>query len=44
MFIEDPVIGGLTYHDKGVVKVPEAVGLGAQIPEDYLDKFEKVVL
>jgi len=44
MFIEDPVSGGLTYHDNGVVKVPEAVGLGAQITEDYLDKFEKVVL
>jgi o-succinylbenzoate synthase len=44
MFVEDPVSGGLTYHANGVVKVPETAGLGAQIAEDYLDKFEKVVL
>jgi L-Ala-D/L-Glu epimerase / N-acetyl-D-glutamate racemase len=44
MFVEDPVSGGMTYHDNGVVKVPETPGLGAWVEEDYLDKFEKVVL
>jgi o-succinylbenzoate synthase len=44
MFTEDPVSGGLTYHDNGVVKVTETPGLGATIEEDYLNKFEKVVL
>lgn len=44
MFTEDPVSGGLTYCENGVVKVPEIPGLGAWIEQDYLDKFEKVVL
>jgi o-succinylbenzoate synthase len=44
MFTEDPVSGGLTYHENGVVKVPEIPGLGAWIEENYLDKFEKIVL
>jgi len=44
MFTEDPVSGGLTYHENGVVKVPEVPGLGASIEESYLDKFEKMVL
>jgi L-alanine-DL-glutamate epimerase-like enolase superfamily enzyme len=44
MFTEDPVSGGLTYHENGVVKVTETPGLGAWIEESYLDKFEKVVL
>ena len=44
MFTEDPVSGGLTYHENGVVKVPEAPGLGGWIEESYLDKFEKVII
>jgi len=44
MFVEDPVSGGMTYHDNGVVKVPETPGLGAHIDEDYLDKFDKIIL
>ena len=44
MFTEDPVSGGISYHDNGVVKVPETPGLGAWIEENYLDKFEKIVL
>jgi L-alanine-DL-glutamate epimerase-like enolase superfamily enzyme len=44
MFTEDPVSDGLTYHENGVVKVPEIPGLGAWIEEDYLNKFEKVIL
>jgi len=34
----------MTYHDNGVVKVPETPGLGAHIDEDYLDKFDKIIL
>jgi o-succinylbenzoate synthase len=44
MFTEDPVSGGLTYHENGVVKVTETPGLGATIEEDYLNRFEKIVL
>jgi L-alanine-DL-glutamate epimerase-like enolase superfamily enzyme len=44
MFTEDPVSGGITYHDNGVVNVPETSGLGAWLEETYLDKFEKIVL
>jgi o-succinylbenzoate synthase len=44
MFTEDPVSGGLTYHENGIVKVPETPGLGAWIEEDYLNRFEKIVL
>lgn len=44
MFIEDPVSGGLTYHENGVVKVPEANGLGATINEERLNKYEKIII
>lgn len=42
MFTEDPVSGGIKYDDKGVVTVPETVGLGAWIDEAYLKKLNKV--
>jgi o-succinylbenzoate synthase len=44
MFTEDPVSGGMTYHENGVVKVPDTPGLGASIDEAYLDKFEKIIV
>ncbi|MBM3417188.1 MAG: dipeptide epimerase [Bacteroidetes bacterium] len=44
MFSEDPVTGGMVYEKNGVVKVPETVGLGAMIGEDWLRKMEKVVI
>jgi L-alanine-DL-glutamate epimerase-like enolase superfamily enzyme len=44
MFTEDPVSGGLTYQQDGVVTVPEAPGLGAWIEKDYLRKLEKLIL
>ncbi len=44
MFVEDPVSGGITYGQTGVVTVPEGIGLGAWIDEKYLKKLEKVVL
>jgi L-Ala-D/L-Glu epimerase / N-acetyl-D-glutamate racemase len=44
MFTEDPVSGGMTYHENGVVKVPETGGLGAWIEEEYLARFEHIIL
>ena len=44
MFTEDPVSGGLTYHENGVVKVPETPGLGAWIEEERLSKMEKIII
>lgn len=31
MFTDDPVEGGITYHDHGVVKVPDTPGLGVAV-------------
>ncbi|MDP9230108.1 MAG: dipeptide epimerase, partial [Bacteroidota bacterium] len=44
MFTEDPVTGGISYLENGVMKVPETPGLGAIINEDWLKKFEKVIV
>jgi L-alanine-DL-glutamate epimerase-like enolase superfamily enzyme len=44
MFREDPVTGGIEYKANGVVEVPEAIGLGATISEEWLAKWEKVVV
>lgn len=44
MFTEDPVIGGITYLEKGIVDVPDTPGLGAVIDEVYLKKAERVVI
>lgn len=43
-FTEDPVQGGITYHENGVVKPPETPGLGAWIEEEYLHDCEKVIV
>ena len=44
MFSEDIVTGGLTYHENGVMKCPDAPGLGASIEQSQLDKLEKVII
>lgn len=44
MFTEDPVSGGIVYEKYGVVKVPEAPGLGAWVNEGWLNKIEKVII
>ena len=44
MFSEDPVSGGIVYEKNGVVKVPEVVGLGARVEEDWLNNFEKIII
>ena len=44
MFSEDIVSGGLTYHANGIMKAPDAPGLGARIEQSSLDKLEKVIV
>jgi len=44
MFVEDPVIGGIEFDNKGVITVPETNGLGATIDESYLKKQTKIVV
>jgi L-alanine-DL-glutamate epimerase-like enolase superfamily enzyme len=44
MFIEDPVVGGITYNNKGVVTVPETPGLGATVDEKYLQRLTKTII
>ncbi|AYD48590.1 mandelate racemase/muconate lactonizing enzyme family protein [Arachidicoccus soli] len=44
MFVEDPVEGGITYSNKGVISIPETAGLGATMSEKYLNKLAKIIL
>lgn len=44
MFTEDPVSGGIAYHENGVIKVPETPGLGAWIETERLNRMEKIVV
>ena len=44
MFKEDPVLGGISYSNKGEVTVPETPGIGAWIDEKYLQRMEKLVV
>ena len=36
MFNEDPVSGGITYFAKGVIRIPETIGLGAFVSDKVL--------
>jgi L-alanine-DL-glutamate epimerase-like enolase superfamily enzyme len=44
MFEEDPVTGGITYDQKGVVTLPEKPGLGASLSEDYLRNLKTIFI
>ncbi len=44
MFNEDPVTGGITYLNNGVIKVPDEPGLGATVNENYLKTLDKIVV
>jgi hypothetical protein len=44
MFTEDPVSGGITYQENGIVNVPETPGLGAWIEKERLNKMESILL
>ena len=42
MFAEDPITGGIVYEKNGVIKLPEAIGLGAVINDSWLNSMEKI--
>jgi L-Ala-D/L-Glu epimerase len=42
MFSDDPVSGGITYKENGIIEIPEVPGLGAHIDEMKLEALEKV--
>jgi L-Ala-D/L-Glu epimerase len=42
MFMDDPVVGGITYDKNGVVTVPDDPGLGAIVDDSYLEQLEKI--
>ena len=42
MFVEDPVVGGITYGKNGKISVPDAPGLGATIDKSYLSRLDKI--
>jgi L-alanine-DL-glutamate epimerase-like enolase superfamily enzyme len=44
MFTEDPVIGGISYLDHGVIDLPDTPGLGAVIDESFLARSEKIII
>ncbi len=44
MFIEDPVVGGLSYDKNGVMSVPDRPGLGAMIDEKHLQRLTKATI
>lgn len=44
MFMEDPVIAGITYDNHGLISLPEQNGLGASIDESYLKQLEKKII
>jgi L-alanine-DL-glutamate epimerase-like enolase superfamily enzyme len=41
---KDPVIGGITYGENGIVIVPDTPGIGADFDQAFLDKMEKAVI
>jgi L-alanine-DL-glutamate epimerase-like enolase superfamily enzyme len=44
MFVEDPVVGGITYTTIGEITVPDIPGLGATFDTAYLSGLEKTVI
>lgn len=41
---KDHVTGGITYNAKGEITVPEEIGLGASVDENYLNGLNKTVI
>lgn len=44
MFEEDPVQGGIQYGEKGIVEVPDLIGLGAVMDANYLKRLDKITI
>ncbi len=44
MLSQDPVVGGIQYVENGKIVLPESIGIGADIHENYLQAMEKVAV
>jgi L-alanine-DL-glutamate epimerase-like enolase superfamily enzyme len=44
MFSADPVEGGIVYERNGTINIPDSIGLGATIKEEWLKNMETVVI
>lgn len=44
MMEEDPVQGGITYGDRGLINIPEGPGLGARVDESFLKTLPKIIV
>ncbi|MEO8148158.1 MAG: dipeptide epimerase [Bacteroidia bacterium] len=44
MFEEDSIEGGITYGVNGTIQVPDKIGLGATVDENYLKQLTKVIV
>jgi len=44
MLSQDPVVGGIQYVENGKIILPESIGIGADIHENYLQAMEKVAV
>jgi L-alanine-DL-glutamate epimerase-like enolase superfamily enzyme len=44
MLSQDPVIAGIQYLENGEIVLPENIGIGADIDENYLKQMEKIVI
>ncbi|GAL86392.1 mandelate racemase [Sporocytophaga myxococcoides] len=42
MFEEDPVTGGISYGENGLITLPDTIGLGASFDESYLQNLPRV--
>lgn len=44
MLSVDPILGGITYGDRGEIIIPDAPGLGADIDPQFLEKLESFTI
>ena len=44
MFTEDYVTDGILYKEKGVIEMPDKIGLGASVDENHLESLKKVMV
>jgi L-alanine-DL-glutamate epimerase-like enolase superfamily enzyme len=44
MFEENPILGGITYHEHGGIELPDEVGIGATYKEAHLSECKTIVI
>ena len=44
MFKEDVVVGGIEYFGNGLIKIPDTPGIGATVPDSFLNSMEKILV